>query len=190
MGTTTRAMAHAKTAFICLALLAAAWAVTEVQELGNDDAHLDNHESANLSAEDDDSVGEAAGTGRRGGGGFLSTAGSFTLSSGGNLSGGQEEEDELGEGMGRRGGGGFLSTQGSFSLSSGAMYLVVRRRRTSRVKAGLCFTPTPLSLLHSSVIVYIMKVRALQECYTLRLRKLDLVFLVAFSVTFGPKFTS
>merc|ERR1719359_1766209 len=67
-------MAPAKTAFICLALLAAAWAVTEVQELGNDDSHLDNHESANLSAEDDDdSVGEAAGTGRRGGGGFLST---------------------------------------------------------------------------------------------------------------------
>merc|ERR1712216_897582 len=65
-----------------------------------------------------DSVGEAAGTGRRGGGGFLSTAGSFTLSSGGNASGGQEEE-ELGQGMGRRGGGGFLSTQGSFSLSSG-----------------------------------------------------------------------
>merc|ERR1719281_848473 len=114
-------MAHAKTAFICLALLAAAWAVTEVQELGNDDSHLDNHESANLSAEDDDdSVGEAAGTGRRGGGGFLSTAGSFTLSSGNadNTSLGGEE-DELGEGMGRRGGGGFLSTQGSFSLSSG-----------------------------------------------------------------------
>merc|ERR1719405_66870 len=99
-------MAHAKTAFICLALLAAAWAVTEVQELGNDDSHLDNHESANLSAEDDDdSVGEAAGTGRRGGGGFLSTAGSFTLSSGNadNTSSGGEE-DELGEGMGRRGG--------------------------------------------------------------------------------------
>merc|ERR1711939_1058617 len=109
MGTTTRAMAHAKTAFICLALLAAAWAVTEVQELGNDDSHLDNHESANLSAEDDDdSVGEDMGRRGRGGGGFLSTAGSFTLSSGGGAdntaSGG--EEDELGEGMGRRGRGG------------------------------------------------------------------------------------
>merc|ERR1719453_2046127 len=113
-------MAPAKTAFICLALLAAAWAVTEVQELGNDDSHLDNHESANLSAEDDDdSVGEAAGTGRRGGG-FLSTAGSFTLSSGGGTNVGDDEEDELGEGMGvGRRGGGFLSTQGSFSLSSG-----------------------------------------------------------------------
>merc|ERR1712216_1106686 len=106
MGTKQRAMAPAKTAFICLALLAAAWAVTEVQELGNDDSHLDNHESANLSAEDeDDSVGEAAGTGRRGGGGFLSTAGSFTLSSGGANQSSGEEEDELGEGMGRRGGG-------------------------------------------------------------------------------------
>merc|ERR1712164_222616 len=100
MGKTTRAMAHAKTAFICLALLAAAWAVTEVQELGNDDSHLDNHESANLSAEDDDdSVGEDMGRRGRGGGGFLSTAGSFTLSSGGGNAAGGGEEDELGEGM-------------------------------------------------------------------------------------------
>merc|ERR1712230_299588 len=121
MGTTTRAMAHAKTAFICLALLAAAWAVTEVQELGNDDSHLDNHESANLSAEDDDdSVGEDMGRRGRGGGGFLSTAGSFTLSSGSANQATGEEEDELGEGRRGRGGGGFLSTQGSFSLSSGS----------------------------------------------------------------------
>merc|ERR1711943_22510 len=109
--------------FFCLALLVAVWAVTEVQELGNDDSHSmqNSHESANLAAEDEtDSVGESAGVGRRGGA-FLSTTGSFTLSSGGDTGGGNgEEEDELGEsaGTGRRGGA-FLSTTGSFTLSSG-----------------------------------------------------------------------
>merc|ERR1711924_181240 len=66
--------------FFCLALLVAVWAVTEVQELGNDDSHSmqNSHESANLAAEDEtDSVGESAGTGRRGGA-FLSTTGSFS----------------------------------------------------------------------------------------------------------------
>merc|ERR1711990_1438583 len=110
--------------FFCLALLVAVWAVTEVQELGNDDSHSmqNSHESANLAAEDEtDSVGESAGTGRRGGA-FLSTTGSFTLSSGGEGGPGNgEEEDELGEsaGTGGRRGGAFLSTTGSFTLSSG-----------------------------------------------------------------------
>merc|ERR1712139_51863 len=108
--------------FFCLALLVAVWAVTEVQELGNDDSHSmqNSHESANLAAEDEtDSVGESAGVGRRGGA-FLSTTGSFTLSSGGDTAAGNDEEDELGEsaGVGRRGGA-FLSTTGSFTLSSG-----------------------------------------------------------------------
>merc|ERR1712093_15247 len=111
------------TILFCFALLVAIWAVTEVQELGNDDSHAvgNAHESANLDAGDDhefdnDSVGESAGVGGRRGG-FLSTTGSFQLSSGGNQNG---NEEELGEGMGvggRR--GGFLSTTGSFQLSSG-----------------------------------------------------------------------
>merc|ERR1711990_707131 len=111
--------------FFCLALLVAVWAVTEVQELGNDDSHSmqNSHESANLAAEDEtDSVGESAGTGGRRGGAFLSTTGSFTLSSGGDsTTGNGEEEDELGEsaGTGGRRGGAFLSTTGSFTLSSG-----------------------------------------------------------------------
>merc|ERR1712100_445649 len=108
--------------FFCLALLVAVWAVTEVQELGNDDSHSmqNSHESANLAAEDEtDSVGESAGVGRRGGA-ILSTTGSFTLSSGGSGDGADGEEDELGEsaGVGRRGGA-FLCTTGSFTLSSG-----------------------------------------------------------------------
>merc|ERR1711904_510943 len=114
---------------VVLAIAVTAFAVTEVQELGNADAstslakeegNADGSTSeANLAPQDeeeDDDVGEA--TGRRGAaGGFLSTTGSFTLSSnrGGNS---EEDEDELGEGAGRRGGGrgGFLSTTGSFTL--------------------------------------------------------------------------
>merc|ERR1712196_385583 len=83
--------------------------------------------------EEDDDLGEDMGVGRRGG--FLSTTGSFQLSSGGggndiyrgrgqgagngNYQGNHEEDDDLGEdmGVGRR--GGFLSTTGSFQLSSG-----------------------------------------------------------------------
>merc|ERR1711943_46495 len=115
----------------CLATTVAIWAVTEVQELGNNDAHDDSHESANLvagddhvDADDDDSIGEDMGVGRRGG--FLSTTGSFQLSSGGGGPsncikgmpgcGGEElgEDDDLGEGMGVGHRGGFLSTTGSF----------------------------------------------------------------------------
>merc|ERR1711968_289870 len=92
--------------FLCLAATVAIWAVTEVQELGNNDAHDDSHESANLDVGDDhvdsdddhDSIGEDMGVGRRGG--FLSTTGSFQLSSGGGRRGhgpGEEDEDELGE---------------------------------------------------------------------------------------------
>merc|ERR1719409_1678909 len=111
--------------FLCLAASVAIWAVTEVQELGNNDAG-DDH----VDADDDDSIGEDMGVGRRGG--FLSTTGSFQLSSGGGgrrganlqgrgsgFQGNFEEDDDLGEdmGVGRR--GGFLSTTGSFQLSSG-----------------------------------------------------------------------
>merc|ERR1719454_2749349 len=87
--------------FLCLATTVAIWAVTEVQELGNNDAHDDSHESANLDAGDDhvdddhDSIGEDMGVGRRGG--FLSTTGSFQLSSGGGRgprTTGPTEEDE------------------------------------------------------------------------------------------------
>merc|ERR1719198_2768811 len=96
--------------FLCLAATVAIWAVTEVQELGNNDAHDDSHESANLDAgddhvdsdDDDDSIGEDMGVGRRGG--FLSTTGSFQLSSGGgggtnrDQRGGEEALLEEGEG--------------------------------------------------------------------------------------------
>merc|ERR1712205_146899 len=110
--------------FVALALaVTGIWAVTEVQELGNDDSTSGSSVSldADDSAEHDD-MGEGFG-GRRGA--FLSTSGSFTLSSGGsNRAGTGGEEDELGEGMdmgegfgGRR--GAFLSTSGSFTLSSG-----------------------------------------------------------------------
>merc|ERR1711988_1033988 len=106
-----------------LAMLVMANAVTEVQELGNDDASssLDS-ETAMEHSEDfeDDDLGEDDGQGRRGA--FLSTTGSFTLSSGGGTAAagrGEEDDDELGEddGQGRR--GAFLSTTGSFTLSSG-----------------------------------------------------------------------
>merc|ERR1712078_104740 len=122
MGTTTKMQVKA-ILFFCLALFVAIWAVTEVQELGNDDSHNNAHESANLDAGNDDmddSVGESAGVGFGRRGGFLSTTGSFQLSSGGSNFQGNGEEDELGEdagvGFGRR--GGFLSTTGSFQLSS------------------------------------------------------------------------
>merc|ERR1711939_1242255 len=102
MGNTTTM--KAKTIlFLCLATTVAIWAVTEVQELGNNDAHDDSHESANLDAgnddiashDDDDSIGEDMGVGGRRGG-FLSTTGSFQLSSGGGTrdDGINEEADE------------------------------------------------------------------------------------------------
>merc|ERR1711959_387485 len=108
--------------FVALALaVTGIWAVTEVQELGNDDSTSGS--SVSLDADDSaeyDDMGEGFG-GRRGA--FLSTSGSFTLSSGGSNRAGLDE-DELGEGMdmgegfgGRR--GAFLSTSGSFTLSSG-----------------------------------------------------------------------
>merc|ERR1711907_672318 len=89
--------------FLCLAATVAIWAVTEVQELGNNDAHDDSHESANLDVGDDhvdsdddhDSIGEDMGVGRRGG--FLSTTGSFQLSSGG---GGNDMYRGRGQGAG------------------------------------------------------------------------------------------
>merc|ERR1712100_331795 len=88
MGNNNNTMKVKAILFLCLAATVAIWAVTEVQELGNNDAHDDSHESANLDAgddhvdtDDDDSIGEDMGVGRRGG--FLSTTGSFQLSSGG-----------------------------------------------------------------------------------------------------------
>merc|ERR1711998_49313 len=95
-----------RTVFALLALALAVYAVTEVQELGNTDATTSAHQTADLSAEDDDD-GLGEGTGRGGMGAFLSTTGSFTLSSGNNM-GNEEEEDELGEGAGRGGMGAFL----------------------------------------------------------------------------------
>merc|ERR1712196_749363 len=99
-----------------LAFIVGIWAVTEVQELGNDDSS--NGDATSLDADDSaeyDDMGEGVGARR---GAFLSTSGSFTLSSGGGGRSGNEEEDELGEGVGARRGA-FLSTSGSFTLSSG-----------------------------------------------------------------------
>merc|ERR1712100_463919 len=104
MGTTT--MKVKTILFLCLATTVAIWAVTEVQELGNNDAHDDSHESANLDAgnditashDDDDSIDEDMGVGRRGG--FLSTTGSFQLPSGGGnqrddgFNGGEEADED------------------------------------------------------------------------------------------------
>merc|ERR1711990_862709 len=92
-----------------LAFTVGIWAVTEVQELGNDDST--NGVATSLDADDSaeyDDMGEGVGARR---GAFLSTSGSFTLSSGGgNRAGtGGGEEDELGEGVGARRGA-FLST--------------------------------------------------------------------------------
>merc|ERR1712139_204922 len=106
-------------ALLLVATLVGIYAVTEIQELGN--ANADAVKSSDVAtsgdAEDDD-LGEDVG---RRGGAFLSTTGSFTLSSGSNTAGNDEEDDELGEddGVGRRGGA-FLSTTGSFTLSSGS----------------------------------------------------------------------
>merc|ERR1712227_468796 len=84
-----------------LAFTVGIWAVTEVQELGNDDST--NGVATSLDADDSaeyDDMGEGVG-GRRGA--FLSTSGSFTLSSGGGTrAGNEEDEDELGEGVGGR----------------------------------------------------------------------------------------
>merc|ERR1712086_870972 len=99
-----------------LAFTVGIWAVTEVQELGNDDST--NGVATSLDADDSaeyDDMGEGVGARR---GAFLSTSGSFTLSSGGGGRSGNSEEDELGEGVGARRGA-FLSTSGSFTLSSG-----------------------------------------------------------------------
>merc|ERR1712216_967864 len=90
-----------------LAFTVGIWAVTEVQELGNDDST--NGVATSLDADDSaeyDDMGEGVGARR---GAFLSTSGSFTLSSGGSGRAGNEEEDELGEGVGARRGA-FLST--------------------------------------------------------------------------------
>merc|ERR1712224_808066 len=102
-------------ALLLVATLVGIYAVTEIQELGN--ANADAVKSSDVATSDD---AEDDGLGRRGGA-FLSTTGSFTLSSGSNTAGNDEEDDELGEddGVGRRGGA-FLSTTGSFTLSSGS----------------------------------------------------------------------
>merc|ERR1712224_1002069 len=106
-------------ALLLVATLVGIYAVTEIQELGN--ANADAVKSSDVATYDDaedDDLGEDVG---RRGGAFLSTTGSFTLSSGSNTAGNDEEDDELGEddGVGRRGGA-FLSTTGSFTLSSGS----------------------------------------------------------------------
>merc|ERR1711934_437659 len=107
-------------ALLLVATLVGIYAVTEIQELGN--ANADAVKASDVATSDDaegddDDLGEDVG---RRGGAFLSTTGSFTLSSGSNTAG-NDEEGELGEddGVGRRGGA-FLSTTGSFTLSSGS----------------------------------------------------------------------
>merc|ERR1712188_281726 len=87
---------------VLFALVAAIWAVTEVQEIGNDDSSSGAAagESVSLDADDsaeydNDNIGEGTGVGRRAS--FLSTQGSFTLSSGGGDNSDVVEEDELGE---------------------------------------------------------------------------------------------
>merc|ERR1712100_1011245 len=85
---------------ILLLSVVAVWAVTEVQELGNDDSTSGG--SVSLDADDSaeyDDIGETTGVGARRAA-FLSTSGSFTLSSGGSSNTGNSEEDELGEGLG------------------------------------------------------------------------------------------
>merc|ERR1712159_911974 len=110
-----------RTAIFLVALALAVtgiWAVTEVQELGNDDSNSGSSVSldADDSAEyDDDDMGEGAGFSRAS---FLTTSGSFTLSSGTGNQEGPGEEDELGEGAGFSRAS-FLTTKGSFTLSSG-----------------------------------------------------------------------
>merc|ERR1711934_1250408 len=104
---------------VLFALVAAIWAVTEVQEIGNDDSSSGAAagESVSLDADDTaeyDNIGEGTGVGRRAS--FLSTQGSFTLSSGGGDNSDVGEEDELGEGAGVGRRASFLSTQGSFTL--------------------------------------------------------------------------
>merc|ERR1711934_865997 len=120
MGSDQQAAMRSTAIAILLVSLAAVWAVTEVQELGNDDttAGVATSLDADDSAEYDD-IGETTGVGSRRAA-FLSTSGSFTLSSGTGSTDGNGEEDELGEGLGvgsRR--AAFLSTSGSFTLSSG-----------------------------------------------------------------------
>merc|ERR1712118_233109 len=115
MGIGERSIMSKTLALLLLAFLVGSFAAEEVQELGN--TNTDAMKATSMTAEaDDDADDMGVDVGRRGG--FLSTAGSFTLSSGGNRAG-NDEEDELGEddGVGRR--GGFLSTTGSFTLSSG-----------------------------------------------------------------------
>merc|ERR1712196_150598 len=120
MGTEEQRM---RTAIFVVALALAVtgiWAVTEVQELGNDDSNSGSSVSldADDSAEYDDAdMGEGVGFSRAS---FLTTSGSFTLSSGSaNQVGTGNEEDELGEGAGFSRAS-FLTTKGSFTLSSGS----------------------------------------------------------------------
>merc|ERR1712138_234396 len=101
MGSDQQRAAMRSTAIaILLVSLAAVWAVTEVQELGNDDSTSGVATSldADDSAEYDD-IGETTGVGTRRAA-FLSTSGSFVLSSGADNNAGNTEEDELGEGLG------------------------------------------------------------------------------------------
>merc|ERR1712138_244745 len=117
MGIGERSTMSKTLALLLLAFLVGSFAAEEVQELGNTNTDAMKDTSMTAEADDDaDDMGEDVG--RRGG--FLSTTGSFTLSSGGNRAG-NDEEDELGEDdeVGRRGGA-FLSTTGSFTLSSGS----------------------------------------------------------------------
>merc|ERR1711988_1737633 len=76
-------------AILLVAALVGIYAATEIQELGN--ANQDAMKATAAATADDhesDDLGEDDGVGRRGA--FLSTTGSFTLSSGGNNAGNGE----------------------------------------------------------------------------------------------------
>merc|ERR1711998_338491 len=79
-----------------LVMAVAIYAVTEVQELGNDDSSA----AGNVDVAADEAPSEAQ----------LSSADGDDA---------DDEEDELGEGVGARRGGAFLSTTGSFTLQAG-----------------------------------------------------------------------
>merc|ERR1711904_105726 len=87
-------------ALLLVATLVGIYAVTEIQELGN--ANADAVKSSDVATSDDaedDDLGEDAG---RRGGAFLSTTGSFTLSSGSNTAGNDEAlRYDLGETKGK-----------------------------------------------------------------------------------------
>merc|ERR1712046_247453 len=135
----TAAMKTASVAVALCAILVATYAITEVQELGNDDSakSLAASEEAN-----NEEIGEGAGVGRRASASFLMTSGSFTLSAGmGNRAGNDEEddEDELGEGagVGRRASASFLRHLGRLLCRLAWGIVLGTTKRKTRSKSDL-----------------------------------------------------